>query len=60
MEADRVYFRRRMDEEQAAAATASHSKVRQIHLDLAACYEARLATIEARQQRTGMHLVSAA
>lgn len=60
MEADLVYYRRRSVEERTAAASTTNAKVREIHLELAAAYEQRTATLEAHNGNSRLHLVSAA
>jgi hypothetical protein len=50
MESDVSYFKRRADEERAAASSASDPQARLIHLELAARYEDRLTdTIKHRE-----------
>jgi hypothetical protein len=60
MEADVVYYRRRSAEESAAAEAAVDSRVRQVHLDLAALYADRLTSIETHSTENRLQLVSAA
>ena len=60
MEADLAYYRRRCAEERIAAASAANAKVRQIHLDLAAAYDERTASLDAHNGNSRLHLVSAA
>jgi hypothetical protein len=60
MEADVVYYRRRSAEESAAAEAAVDSRVRQVHLDLAALYADRLTSIETGSTENRLQLVSAA
>jgi hypothetical protein len=60
MEADLVYYRRRLAEERSAAALALNGKVRAIHLELAAAYERRTAALEAHNGNSRLHLISAA
>jgi hypothetical protein len=60
MEADLVYYRRRSAEERTAAASSPDANVRRIHLELAAAYEQRTASLEAHNGNFGLRLVSAA
>jgi hypothetical protein len=60
MEADLAYYRRRSAEERIAAASARNANVREIHLELAAAYEERTATLEAHNGNSRLRLVSAA
>lgn len=60
VEADLVYYRRRLAEERSAAAASSDAKVRAIHLELAAAYEARTAALSAANGNTTLRLVPAA
>jgi hypothetical protein len=60
MEADLVYFRRRAVQERAAAAAAGKGHVRNVHLELAAAYDRKIADLEARSASIPLHLVSAA
>ena len=55
VEADQAYYRRRSEQERSAAAAALDAKSRQAHLELAAAYDQRVATVEA----ASAHLVSA-
>jgi hypothetical protein len=60
MEAELLYYRRRMACEAAAAAAATDPNIRRIHLELARCYDARIAALDAEGRRAQIHLVSAA
>jgi hypothetical protein len=60
MEADVAYYRRRLVEERAAASAAQDAKVRSVHLELAAAYEERSASLEAQNANPKLHLVTAA
>lgn len=60
MESDLAYYRRRVAEETAAAAGASHVRVQQVHLELARRYSERVAILEAEPGRVALHLVTAA
>jgi len=60
MERDLVYYQRRSAEEARAAAAASDSRVRQVHLDLAKRYEERVTAIEAASPTMHLRLVTAA
>lgn len=60
MDRDLVYYRRRLAEEKAAAIHAPHPQARASHLEMAARYEERLATIEAGAQDGPLHLVDVA
>lgn len=59
MDAELKYYRRRSIEETAAAAVASNSKVRNVHLELGRRYEERISTIEGEIKRAELHPVSA-
>jgi hypothetical protein len=59
MESDRLYYARRAVQERAAALRSTHSRVRQVHLQMAAAYEERLVEIGNRE-REGTHLVDVA
>lgn len=60
VEADLIYYRRRSAEERTAAAASRNVKVRDIHLELAARYDQRTATLEAHNGNSTLHLVPAA
>jgi len=60
MDADLDYYRRRSAEERAAAAGARDTKVRDVHLELAAAYDKLSASVEARKGNPRLQLVSAA
>ena len=60
MEADLNYYGRRSAEERAAASAAQDTKVRNVHLELAAAYEQRMAMLEAHNGNPQLHLVPAA
>jgi hypothetical protein len=60
VEVDLVYYRRRSAEERTAAAASHNVKVREIHLELAAAYDQRTATLEAHNGNSTLHLVPAA
>ena len=60
MQSDLAYYRRRADEETAAADLAEHQAARDAHMELAARYEMRVAALEAERRRADVHLVSAA
>lgn len=60
MEADLLYYRRRFAEELAAASAAREAKVRDVHLELAAAYERRSASLESHNENAMPHLVPAA
>jgi hypothetical protein len=59
MDNDRLYYARRAVQERAAAMRSTHSRVRQVHLQMAAAYEERLVEIGHRE-REGIHLVDVA
>jgi hypothetical protein len=48
MEANLAYYRRRSAEEAVAAKAAAHPKARQVHLELAGLYTARIVEHEAK------------
>ena len=60
MEADLIYYRRRSAEEAAAAEAAQLPRVREVHLELARGYDARVAELDAEQRRAQIRLVDAA
>ena len=60
MEADLIYYRRRFAEEAAAAKAAQLARVRDVHLELARGYDARVAQLDAEQRRAQIHLIDAA
>lgn len=60
MEADLAYYRRRSEQERAAAAIALDAKARQMHLELADTYERRIARIEVEDSAERPGLVPAA
>ena len=60
MDNDAVYYRRRLAEEKAAAIHAPHPQARAAHLEMAARYEERLASVEAGQPQDPLHLVDVA
>jgi len=60
VEVDLVYYRRRSAEERTAAAASHNVKVREIHLELAAAYDQRAATLEAHNGNSTLRLVPAA
>ena len=57
MDAELKYYRRRSDEETAAAQAANDGKVRDVHLELSRRYHEKISTIEARIRRSQLHLV---
>ena len=59
MEADLLYYRRRLAEETAAAA-GSDGKVSAAHLELARSYGERIGALEAAHGEMPLHVVSAA
>jgi hypothetical protein len=60
MEKDAKYYARRAQEERQAAKRATHTIVRQRHLEMAEAYDIRLRSIAADESRQAFHLVSAA
>jgi len=50
MESDTIYFRRRAEQERAAATKARHLGARQAHLDIAARYDDLIAAITAHEE----------
>lgn len=60
MDAELGYYRRRIAEESAAAASASDQTVRSVHLELVRRYEERIVALQAQERRAQMHLIGAA
>jgi ABC-type protease/lipase transport system fused ATPase/permease subunit len=60
MEADLNYYRRRSAQEAAAAQAAQIPRVRDVHLELARGYDARVAQLDTEQRRGQIRLVDAA
>jgi hypothetical protein len=60
MEADLIYYRRRIAEETAAAEAARLPRVREVHLELLRSYGARVAKLDAEQRRAQIRLIDAA
>jgi hypothetical protein len=60
MEAELIYYRRRSDQEAAAAQAAHDRNVRNVHLELSRRYQERITLIEAEIRRAQLHLVSTA
>ena len=60
MEAELSYYRRRSEEETAAARAAHDANVRNVHLELGRRYEQKISMIEAELRRAELRLVSSA
>ena len=60
MEADLLYYRRRLAEERMAADLAFDFRVRTIHLELAQAYAERVTALEAEQLGVRLRLIPAA
>jgi len=60
MSSDTEYFLRRLQAERRAAADSSDRRVRDVHLEFAANYAARLRELGSRERRSTLSLVEAA
>jgi hypothetical protein len=60
MPSDTEHFLRRLQQERRAAEVATHPRVRERHVELAAAYELRLRELGCRERRAMLNLVDAA